>query len=207
MKRVATAYDDSDDRDDDFCKTVRLLDVDGTEIGIFTWVDAYKLAVSRGQNLELIDSKVTPNVVQLSNTVETKDTERERFERAKRIRAAKKKLLLAYVREFKLRCTSDRYDYQRKLNKAKQADVREIKLRCKIEAQDYQRKLDKARDLLKKNLKVKVVIVLRGRELQNADLAIELANRFADEVKEFGTVEKMPELSGREVIMVLAPTR
>lgn len=207
MKRVATAYDDSDDRDDDFCKTVRLLDVDGTEIGIFTWIDAYELAASRGQNLELIDSRVTPNVVQLSNTVETKETDRERFERAKRIRAAQKKLHLADVREFKLRCKSETYDYQRELNKAEPADVRVIKLRCKIEANDYQRKLDKALDLLKKNLKVKVVIVLRGRELQNADLAIELANRFADEVKEFGIVEKMPEFSEREVIMVLAPTR
>ena len=85
------------------------------------------------------------------------------------------------------------------------ADVKELKMRYKIEAHDYQVKLRKAQEFLSHNDKIKVVIMLRGREMQHADLAIELMNRFAEDLTELGTMDRAPKLEGRNVIMILSP--
>lgn len=89
--------------------------------------------------------------------------------------------------------------------KQHQADVKEIKMRYKIEEHDYQVKHRKAVEFLTDGDKVKVVIPLRGREMQHSNMAMELVNRFAEEVKELGTVDKEPKIEGRAIIMILSP--
>ena len=54
--------------------------------------------------------------------------------------------------------------------------------------------------------KVKIVIMLRGREMQHTELAFELANRFiADLENEPINIEKKPSMEGRNLIIILAP--
>ena len=54
--------------------------------------------------------------------------------------------------------------------------------------------------------KVKVVIMMRGREMQHSNLAFDLANRFIEDLKEEPMViEKKPMLEGRNVTLYLAP--
>ena len=54
--------------------------------------------------------------------------------------------------------------------------------------------------------KVKIVVMLRGREMQHSNLAFELANRFlADLENDPIQVEKKPQLEGRNVTLYLAP--
>ena len=54
--------------------------------------------------------------------------------------------------------------------------------------------------------KVKVVIMMRGREMQHSNLAFDLANRFIEDLKDEPLViEKKPMLEGRNVTLYLAP--
>ncbi len=89
--------------------------------------------------------------------------------------------------------------------KQHQADVKEIKMRYKIEDHDYQVKLRKAQEFLTHGDKIKVVTMLRGRELQHSDMAMDLMNKFFEELKEIGTMDREPKVEGRNVIMILSP--
>ena len=53
--------------------------------------------------------------------------------------------------------------------------------------------------------KVKVTIMLRGREISRPIGGVELLQRLADDVEEYGTVESKPKQEGRNIIMTLAP--
>jgi translation initiation factor IF-3 len=60
---------------------------------------------------------------------------------------------------------------------------------------------------LKQGDKVKVTIMFRGREQSRPELGYRLLTRLSDEVAELGVVESAPKQDGRNMIMVLAPTR
>lgn len=85
------------------------------------------------------------------------------------------------------------------------ADVKEIKMRYKIEEHDYQVKLRKAQEFLTHGDKIKVVVPLRGREMQHSNMALELMNRFAEELKDLGAIDKEAKIEGRNIIMILSP--
>jgi translation initiation factor IF-3 len=84
-------------------------------------------------------------------------------------------------------------------------DVKELKMRYKIEDHDYQVKLRSAQKFLNEGDKIKVLIMLRGREVQHAGLALTLMNRFADELKDLALIDREPRLEGKTVIMILSP--
>jgi bacterial translation initiation factor 3 (bIF-3) len=84
-------------------------------------------------------------------------------------------------------------------------DVKEIKMRYKIEDHDFQVKLKHAQKFLTDGDKIKVVIVLRGREMQHSDMAIDLMNRFAEDLKDLGAMDREPKMEGKSVIMILNP--
>ena len=58
---------------------------------------------------------------------------------------------------------------------------------------------------LKSGDKVRVKVRFRGRELSHSEIGKTLLDRFAEAVKEFGTVEKPAKLEGRNMIMFLGP--
>jgi translation initiation factor IF-3 len=85
--------------------------------------------------------------------------------------------------------------------------IKEIKLRPKIDPHDYGTKRGHVERFLRGGDKVKVTIMFRGREQSRPELGYRLLQRLAEDVTELGTVESAPRQDGRNMVMVLAPTR
>jgi translation initiation factor IF-3 len=85
--------------------------------------------------------------------------------------------------------------------------VKEIKLRPKIATQDYETKKGHVVRFLNQRAKVKVTIMFRGRETTHPERGRDLLMRLAEDVKEIGAVESPPLLDGRNMVMVLGPTK
>ncbi|WP_249138709.1 translation initiation factor IF-3 [Phycicoccus avicenniae] len=85
--------------------------------------------------------------------------------------------------------------------------IKEIKLRPKIDPHDYGTKKGHVVRFLKGGDKVKVTIMFRGREQSRPELGFRLLQRLAEDVVELGTVESQPKQDGRNMVMVLAPTK
>ena len=85
--------------------------------------------------------------------------------------------------------------------------VKEIKLRPKIQAHDYNTKKGHVERFLNQRAKVKVTIMFRGRETSHPERGRDLLMRLAEDVKEVGMVEQPPLLDGRNMVMVLGPTK
>ena len=85
--------------------------------------------------------------------------------------------------------------------------IKEIKLRPKIDPHDYGTKKGHVERFLRGGDKVKVTIMFRGREQSRPELGFRLLQRLAEDVLELGTVESAPKQDGRNMIMVLAPTK
>ena len=104
-----------------------------------------------------------------------------------------------------------RYEQEQKAKLARkhqsQIHVKEIKLRPKIGIHDYETKKGHVVRFLGQRAKVKVTIMFRGRENLHPDRGRDLLMRLAEDVKELGQIEAQPEIDGRNMVMVLAPTK
>jgi translation initiation factor IF-3 len=85
--------------------------------------------------------------------------------------------------------------------------IKEIKLRPKIDPHDYGTKKGHVERFLKAGDKVKVTIMFRGREQSRPELGFRLLQRLAEDITELGYVESSPKQDGRNMVMVLAPTK
>ncbi|MFV0427905.1 MAG: translation initiation factor IF-3 [Arachnia sp.] len=85
--------------------------------------------------------------------------------------------------------------------------TKEMKLRLKIDDHDYETKKGHVVRFLKAGDKVKITIMFRGREQSRPELGIDLLKRLADDVVEYGYVESVPRQDGRNMLMVLGPTK
>jgi len=85
--------------------------------------------------------------------------------------------------------------------------IKEIKLRPKIDPHDYGTKKGHVERFLKAGDKVKVTIMFRGREQSRPELGRRLLERLATDITELGYVESAPKQDGRNMIMVIAPTK
>jgi len=104
-----------------------------------------------------------------------------------------------------------RYEQEQKAKLARkhqtQINVKEIKLRPKIGIHDYNTKKGHVQRFLNQRAKVKVTIMFRGREQTHPERGRDLLMRLAEEVQELGHVESPPLQDGRNMVMVLAPTK
>jgi translation initiation factor IF-3 len=91
--------------------------------------------------------------------------------------------------------------------KQKQVHVKEIKFRPGTEEGDYQVKLRKLREFLEVGDKTKVTLRFRGREMAHKELGAQLLARVRADLEELTMVEQMPQLEGRQMVMVLAPKK
>lgn len=103
-----------------------------------------------------------------------------------------------------------KYEIEKRAKESKKkqhtVEIKEIKVRYKIDVNDYNVKINSIKKFIAKGNKVKIVVMLRGREMQHNHLAYDLANRFlADLEGEKLTVEKKPSMDGRNVVTILAP--
>ena len=85
--------------------------------------------------------------------------------------------------------------------------IKEIKLRPKIDPHDYGTKKGHVERFLKAGDKVKVTIMFRGREQSRPELGFRLLQRLAEDIDELGYVESSPKQDGRNMVMVLGPTK
>ncbi len=91
--------------------------------------------------------------------------------------------------------------------KQKQVHVKEIKFRPGTEESDYQVKLRKLVAFLENGDKTKVTLRFRGREMAHQDLGAKLLARVREDLDEIAMVEQMPQMDGRQMIMVMAPKK
>ena len=91
--------------------------------------------------------------------------------------------------------------------KQKQVHVKEIKFRPGTDEGDYQIKLRKLREFLEYGDKTKVTLRFRGREMAHQELGANLLKRVREDLDEYGVVEQMPQMEGRQMIMVIAPKK
>jgi translation initiation factor IF-3 len=91
--------------------------------------------------------------------------------------------------------------------KQKQVHVKEIKFRPGTEEGDYQVKLRKLVEFLEHGDKTKITLRFRGREMAHQELGANLLARVRDDLEEYGVVEQMPQMEGRQMIMVISPKK
>jgi translation initiation factor IF-3 len=104
-----------------------------------------------------------------------------------------------------------RYEQEQKAKQARkhqsQIQVKEIKFRPKIGQHDYNTKKGHVERFLNQRAKVKVTIMFRGRETTHPERGRDLLMRLAEDVKEIGQIESQPLLDGRNMVMLLGPTK
>ena len=84
-------------------------------------------------------------------------------------------------------------------------NVKEVQLSPSIDTNDFNTKCNHAIRFLKNGDKVKVTVRFRGREVTHSEIGETLLNRFADQAKEYGTMDRAPKLEGRNMTMFLMP--
>ena len=154
---------------------VRLIDDDGSQLGIKPTKEAMQYAFDKGLDLVEVASQADPPVARVM------DYGKYRYEQEQKAKLARK--------------------HQTQIN------VKEIKLRPKIGVHDYNTKKGHVERFLNQRAKVKVTIMFRGRETTHPERGRDLLMRLAEDVQEIGMVESQPLLDGRNMTMVLAPTK
>ncbi|HAO59631.1 MAG TPA: translation initiation factor IF-3 [Psychrobacter sp.] len=103
------------------------------------------------------------------------------------------------------------YDQKQKAKEAKknqkQTQLKEMKLRPSTDEADYQVKLRKIISFLEDQDKVKVTIRFRGREMAHQELGRQQLERIIQDTAEISNVEQHPKMEGRQMGMLLGPTR
>jgi translation initiation factor IF-3 len=104
-----------------------------------------------------------------------------------------------------------KYEQAQKLKQARkhqqQITIREIKFRPKIAEHDYDTKKHHVERFLRNKDKVKVTIMFRGREVTHPERGTAILDRLAEELSELGVVEQRPMQEGRNMTMMMAPSK
>ena len=102
-----------------------------------------------------------------------------------------------------------KYEQQKRESEARKKqkiiEVKEIKFRPNTDTHDYEVKMRSVVKFLENGDKVKITLRFRGREMAHQNLGRELLERVAEDIKEFGKVENMPKMEGRQMIMMIGP--
>jgi translation initiation factor IF-3 len=154
---------------------VRLIDEDGSQLGIKTTDDAREYAYGKNLDLVLVAAQADPPVARVM------DYGKYKYEQEQKAKQARKH--------------------------QSQIQIKEIKLRPKIGQHDYETKKGHVVRFLNQRAKVKVTIMFRGREQQHPERGRDLLLRLAEDVKEIGLIESPPLQDGRNMVMLLGPTK
>jgi translation initiation factor IF-3 len=104
-----------------------------------------------------------------------------------------------------------KYEQAQKIKQARkhqqQITIREIKFRPKIAQHDYDTKKHHVERFLRQKDKVKVTIMFRGREVTHPERGTAILDRLAEELLELGVVEQRPIQEGRNMTMMMAPSK
>jgi len=91
--------------------------------------------------------------------------------------------------------------------KQKRTQIKEIKFRPGTEENDYQIKLKSITRFIQDGDKAKITMRFRGREMMHQDLGLELLKRIETDLSDQAVVEQEPQSEGRQLVMVMSPTK
>lgn len=101
------------------------------------------------------------------------------------------------------------YEISKKKSAAKKkqkiVSLKEIKMRPGTDIGDYTTKVRKAIAFLEKGDKVKITIRFKGREIMHNELGVDMLERAAKDLEEYGTVESKPKQEGRQIFIIVGP--
>jgi len=92
-------------------------------------------------------------------------------------------------------------------SKSAKVVVKEIRLGPNTDDHDFNFKLKHAIKFLQEGAKVKVDVFFKGRSIIYKDKGEYILLRFAQELEEYGKVERLPKLEGKRMIMIVAPKK
>lgn len=158
-------------------KEVRLIDYDGTQLGIVPLEAALETARQRDLDLVEIAPNANPPVCKLL------DYSKFKYELQKKEKEAKKK------------------------QKDSAIEVKDITMKVMIDSHDLQIKLKQMREFLQDGDKVRVRIRFRGRENMYPELGDKLANKIITELSDVGALEKPPVKENAFLSFTLLPKK
>ncbi|HEX8988173.1 MAG TPA: translation initiation factor IF-3, partial [Rhodocyclaceae bacterium] len=91
--------------------------------------------------------------------------------------------------------------------KQKQIQVKEVKFRPGTDDNDYQIKMRNLVKFLQEGDKAKITLRFRGREMAHQEFGMRMLERIKADLEDIGQVEQFPKMEGRQLIMVIAPTK
>jgi len=91
--------------------------------------------------------------------------------------------------------------------KQSRTGLKEIKFRPKIDRHDYDTKKGHVERFLAAGNKVKITIMFRGREMAHTELGRRILDRLVADLADTVAVESLPKQEGRNMIMVISPTK
>jgi translation initiation factor IF-3 len=104
-----------------------------------------------------------------------------------------------------------KYEQSKKASEARKKQhiiqVKEVKVRASTDTHDLEVKLKNVRKFLKEGNKVKVSLRFRGREMAYVGKGAEQLKYIAASVEDLGKPESMPNMEGRQMVMILAPVK
>ena len=91
--------------------------------------------------------------------------------------------------------------------KQSRTGLKEIKFRPKIDPHDYATKRGHVERFLRAGARVKITIMFRGREMSHTELGRKILDRLVEDLADLAVVEAVPKQDGRNMIMVIAPSK
>ena len=104
-------------------------------------------------------------------------------------------------------CYEDNKKKSQARKNQKQIHVKEIKFRPNTDIGDYNIKLQKLIHFLQNGDKAKVTVRFRRREIDYKEFGVELLERVESDLHDYGVVEQIAKLEGRQMVMVFSPKR
>lgn len=102
-----------------------------------------------------------------------------------------------------------RYEQSRKDREARKhqhaTKVKELKFHANISEHDYGVKLRHIREFIEENIRVKVSLVFRGREMAHQELGKAVIKRLVNDTADIGHPEAEPKMIGRAIHVMLTP--
>jgi translation initiation factor IF-3 len=91
--------------------------------------------------------------------------------------------------------------------KQKIVEVKEVKFRPGTDENDYQIKMRNVIKFLGEGDKAKITLRFRGREMAHQEIGMRVLERIKGDLEQLAVVEQFPKMEGRQLIMVLAPSK
>jgi translation initiation factor IF-3 len=158
-------------------REIRLIGVDGEQLGVVTPEEGRARADEEGYDLVEVAPNANPPVCRIM------DYGKYKYEQKKKAAAGKAK------------------------GRGRAAALKEVKMRPSTDDHDLAFKLKNARRFLMDGDKVKVTVMFRGREMAHRRNGYAKLDQVKELLGELVTVENPPQMSGRFLSMILVPNR